>query len=160
MYLCPSNLFFIFIGLIMLCFISWHIHLIFKYSFRFTPIKINIREKYIKIRNEKIDFADIDNITLQSSLYQPSDIERKLSKSAEHIEFTEVFLNLKNGFSKQILFNTRASLYSALKKLKPYVSINAYIEEYSMNNWLVKTMLMVLVCLLLGLFCYFNAVNS
>ena len=111
----------------------------FKYWTKYDSYKINEKDKFIYLNNEKIYFDTIDYCFVVELPEQPTRLERLLSKVAFRIELRELIILMKDGTRRIIRFNYRDSLYKALKKLEPFVRMDFNVEVYKsskLRRWL------------------------
>lgn len=107
----------------------WQFKVLKKYAFGYDSFKLKIAERYVVVNGARIDFEEIDYITVKE-LEQPSDLEKAFSKSAFYAYMTEVTFHLKGGFGVTCRFNSKRVLYRALKQLEPFVQIHGNIEYF------------------------------
>ena len=111
----------------------------FKYWTRYDSYKINEKDKFIYLNNERIYFDAIDYCFVVELPEQPTRLERLLSKVTFRVELRELIILMKDGTRRIIRFNYRDSLYTALKKLKPFVRMDFNVEVYKsskLRRWL------------------------
>ena len=125
----------IFLFLCLIVFFYWQFKMIRKYSFQYDKFKINIPQRNVCINGETISFKEIDHICVLE-MEQPGIAEKAFSKAAYHVYLTKVMFRLKNGNNVSCLFNSKLALYKALKKLQPFVTVYADIEQYKISiSW-------------------------
>ena len=105
-----------------------------KYIFGCDRFKLDVPNRCVMIHKEPIFFEEIDFVTVYE-LEQPSGWERGFmyragSYASKNLYMTQIIFRLKDGREKECTFNKRSSLYKALKQLKPYVPVRAYIEDF------------------------------
>lgn len=137
-----------FFVVLIIMFIYWQFKMLKKYALTYDKFKINIAEKHVLVNGQKINFTDIDHITVRE-LPQPSPIEKTLSKSAFYAYMSEMELHLKQGERVPCTFHDKGTLYYTLKKLTPYVHIAANMDHYkpAINGWFL---LGIIIAILLG----------
>lgn len=105
-----------------------------KYIFVRDRFKLDVPNRCVMINKERIFFEEIDFVTVYE-LEQPSALEKGFmykagSYASRNLYMTQIIFRLKDGCEKECTFNKRSSLYKALKQLKPYVPVRAYIEDF------------------------------
>ncbi len=133
--------------LLIIIFIYWQFKMWKKYSLTYDKFNINLKERYVLVNGNKINFREIDHIMVKE-LQQPSAWEKSLSRSAYYAYMTEVVFYLKDGGCVCCTFNYKGSVYRALKQLSPYVRIMDNIDQYKPKvDWLFIVGIIVAVIL-------------
>ena len=114
---------------IVILFILWQFKMLKKYALGYDKFKINTKERYVSVNGERINFDEIDFITVRE-LEQPSVLEKTLSKSAFYAYIAKIEFHLIGGAMIPCVFNYKGALYNALKQLQPYVQINGDISYF------------------------------
>ena len=134
--------------LLIIIFICWQFKMWKKYALPHDKFNINLKEKYVLVNGNKINFREIDHIMIKE-LQQPSVWEKSLSKSAHYAYMTEVVFHLKDGECVCCTFNYKGSVYRVLKQLSSHVRIMANIDQYKpkVNWWFIGG---IVVAMILG----------
>ena len=134
--MCPLNIIVAILIIFTVIFIFWQFKMFKKYVLKYDKFKLNMKEEYLSVNGQEINFKDIDHISVRE-LEQPSTTERMLSKSAAYVYMSEVTFHLKQGPNIYCTFNYKGALYKTLKKLEPYIKIDDDIEYYKPRiNWM------------------------
>ena len=112
--------------------------------------KLDVPNRCVMINKERIFFEEIDFVTVEE-LEQPNALERSVmyragSAGGYNLYMTQIIFHLKDKSEKECTFNKRTALYKALKQLKPYVTVRAYIEDFKPPvNWLRPILVVVVI---------------
>ena len=143
------QLLYVCVVLFIIGFIVWQLKMLKKYVLTFDKFQINVKEGWLSVNKQVICFADIAYVSVREKT-QPTAVEKALSKSAFYAYMAEAVFHLHDGMSVTCLFNTKGALYAALKKLAPYVQINADWHTYK-PRWPWGFLLLMAAAVLAGL---------
>ena len=103
----------------------------------YNKFKINVERRYISVDGEVVPFAEIEYITTHE-MQQPSFWESQyFHRAGFFTHFTSVTFHLKDKANVSCIFNTKASLYNTLKKISPFVVVDADIKQYkTVAHWI------------------------
>ncbi|MBR2505093.1 MAG: hypothetical protein IKB61_04045 [Elusimicrobiaceae bacterium] len=103
----------------------------------YNKFKINVAQRYISVDGEVVAFAEIEYITTHE-MQQPSFLESQcFHRAGFFTHFTSVTFHLKDKANVLCIFNTKASLYNTLKKISPFVVVDADIKQYkTVAHWI------------------------
>lgn len=133
--MCLMNIIFACAVVFIVLFIFWQFKMLKKYALKYDKFKLNLKQEYLSVNGQEINFKDIDHITVRQ-LQQPSALEKALSKSAFYAYMAEMVFHLKDGPAVYCTFNYKGALYKTLKQLEPYVKIDEDINYYKPRiNW-------------------------
>ena len=116
--------------------------------------KLDVPNCCVMINKERIFFEEIDFVTVEE-LEQPNVLERSVmyragSHGRDDLYMTQIIFHLKSDCEMACTFNRRTSLYKALKQLKPYVTVRAYIEDFKPTDYWLNWLRYIFVVMLLG----------
>lgn len=137
-----TGLFYISMVLLVVCFIAWQFKMLRKYTLSYDKLTVDLQNRVLTINGHPVSFDDISFITVQVK-QQPSLVERSLSKSAAYVYMAEMLLHLHNGETVGCNFNHKGALYQTLKKLEPFVPVQANIDNYKPQIAWVRLILIV-----------------
>ncbi|MBP5286796.1 MAG: hypothetical protein J6Z08_02745 [Elusimicrobiales bacterium] len=138
----------VFFIMLMVIFIAWQFKMLKKYALSYDKFKIHPTEGYISVNGQRIYFSGIEYITVKE-LQQPSAAEQFFSKSAFYSYMSEIVFHLKGQAPLYCTFNSKGTLYNALKQLQPYVRIDENIENYKPTiNW--KFLILIIISIIIG----------
>ncbi|MBQ7908587.1 MAG: hypothetical protein IJ311_03725 [Elusimicrobiaceae bacterium] len=103
----------------------------------YNKFKINVERRYISVDGEVVPFAEIEYITTHE-MQQPSFWESQyFHRAGFFTHFTSVTFHLQDKANVSCIFNTKASLYNTLKKISPFVVVDADIKQYkTVAHWI------------------------
>lgn len=149
--MCPMNIIAVCAIIFMVLFIFWQFKMLKKYALKYDKFKINLKQEYLSVNGQEINFKEIDHITVRE-LEQPSALEKTLSKSAFYAYMAEIVFHLKNGPNIYCTFNYKGTLYRTLKQLEPYVKIDEDIDYYKPKiRWFNMLMVIAAVIIVLSM---------
>lgn len=128
-------------------FIIWQFKVIMKYSFNYDKVEVDNKNRLITINDEKISFKDINFVTVEE-LEQPSVAEKTLTRSGFYSYMSNMVIYLKDGNIKKCKFNYKGALYKILTKLKPYIKIDADIEQYKPNSLAMLLIFIIVIVII------------
>ncbi len=120
-----------------------------KYTLAYDRFKLDVPNRCVMINKERIFFEEIDFVTVYE-MEQPNALEKAFAWRWFNLYMTQIIFHLKDGYEMECTFTKRTTLYKALKQLKPYVPVRAYIEGFKFiprDSWRIF--------IVVGILCFF-----